>query len=223
MQTLGLCGMLLDAATNRRLADALPAQFEKSAAARRLILRSREPISSVHVICRGWAATSEYLRDGRRQILSFALPGDLVCASLFADVSRYNVEAVTRVYYRSFDRAALCAAVHTRPDLLDSITRLAANQMERIAELAVDLGRRSAAQRVARLILTLMDRLQKSGMVRDQTFNFPLRQTHIADALGLTTPYVNQVLNAFRNKGLIGFEKRSLTVLDAARLYAMID
>ncbi len=223
MQMLGLCDMLLDAATNRPLSDAAPAQLEKSAAARRLILRSREPISSVHVICRGWAATSEYLRNGRRQILPFALPGDLVCASLFADVSRYNVEAVTRVNYRSFDRAALCVATRTRPDLVDLITRLAASQMERIAELAVDLGRRSAAQRVARLILSLMERLEKSGMVRDQAFNFPLRQTHIADALGLTTPYVNQVLNTFRRKGLISFEKRSLTVLDAPRLRAMID
>jgi len=52
---------------------------------------------------------------------------------------------------------------------------------------------RSAEQRVARLILTLMDRLEKWGMVRDQAFNFPRRQTHVADALGLTTPYVNQV------------------------------
>jgi len=224
MQTLGLCGIFIKGADGASSDHTALSQIERSTAARRLILRSNERINSVPVVCRGWAASAEYLRNGQRQILSFVLPGDLISASLlFREAPRHNVEAVTRVYYRDFDRMALREAMRARPDILELFLTSFSDETERIAEMVVDLGRRSAHQRVARLLLTLMERLEKSEMVRDQAFNFPLRQTHIADALGLTTPYVNQVLNVFREKRLISFEKRSLTILNAEELRGMIN
>ena len=224
MQALGLCGIFMEGAAPASSVQTALSQIEKSTAARRLILRSDERISTVPVVCQGWAATAEYLRNGQRQILSFVLPGDLISAGLlFKDAPRHNVEAVTRVYYRDFDRAALREAMRARPDILEAFLASFANETERIAEMVVDLGRRSAQQRVARLILTLMERLEKNDMVRDQAFNFPLRQAHIADALGLTAPYVNQVLNAFRARRLIRFEKRLLTILDAEELRGMVN
>ena len=176
------------------------------------------------VICDGWATVVEYLPSGRRQILSFLLPGDLVSTNiLFENRICHDVEAVTAVCHRTFDRAGLWETLVARPEVLESFVKNCVDEKHRLDELVLDLGRRKAKQRVARLILELTSRLAEHRAVRGQTFNFPLRQTHVADALGLTAPYVNQVLKAFRKRRLIKLEKRSLTILDAAKLHRMID
>jgi len=225
MRGLGLCRVLIEAGVETPLSDRPPvAQSEKTAAARRRFLRSQEQTDVVPVICDGWAAVAEYLPSGRRQILSFLLPGDLVSASILFD-SRipHDVEAITPVAYRTFDRGGLWERVLARPEALSSFINGCVEEKHRLDELVLDLGRRKASQRVARLILELTDRITRHGAVPEQSFNFPLRQSQIADTTGLTAPYVNQVLKEFRDKRLIRFEKRSLTVLDSAKLRRMID
>jgi CRP/FNR family transcriptional regulator, anaerobic regulatory protein len=225
MRGLGLCRILIDAGIEAPISNREPlAQFEKDITARRRMFRSKEQTDSVPVICDGWAAAVEYLPSGRRQILSFLLPGDLVSTNvLFENRVYHDVETITAVCYRTFDRAGLWEALVTRPELLESFIRNCVEEKHRLDELILDLGRRKADQRVVRLILELMERLTKYRAVSDQTFDFPLRQTHIADALGVTAPYVNQVLKALRKKHLIKFGKRSLTIPDPAKLRGMVD
>lgn len=181
--------------------------------------RAGEPLDRVPVICQGWAATAMTLWDGRRQILSFLLPGDMVsAASIFETANRCADEAVTDVRYRTFPRAGIIEALSRRPDLLATITRLWADETARADELAIDLGRRDAAERVASLILHLAPRLLKRGMMQGQTMDFPLRQHHIADAVGLTVVHVGSVLAEFRRAGLVEINGRALTLADPAAL-----
>ena len=84
--------------------------------------------------------------------------------------------------------------------------------------MAADLGRRTADERIARLILRLSSRLAKRGMLQGQAMDFPLRQHQIADATGLTPVHVSRVLSNFRRKGLIDINGRSLTILNATEL-----
>jgi CRP/FNR family transcriptional regulator, anaerobic regulatory protein len=88
--------------------------------ARRAISHPAEWSESVPVISRGWAMSSLALPDGRRQILSFLLPGDLACtASLFEPVSGRLVEAVTEVTCHSFKRQELKSFLFAYPDLIE--------------------------------------------------------------------------------------------------------
>jgi len=219
MRRLGLCRLLLDSGIDAPVSGRSPiVQAEKTVSARRRIFRSREQIDGVPIICDGWIAITAYLPNGRRQILSFGLPGDLLSGGiLFESRVDHNVEALTLVRYRSFDRVGLLEHLMVSQEFLSSLVRGCAEDVHRLNELVVDLGRRRADQRIARLILELMERLTSEHATRAQTFHFPLRQSQIADALGLTAPYVSLVLKTFRTKGLIKFEKRSLTVLDAAK------
>ena len=212
--------VLIDAGLEAPLPNRPPvAQAEHSAAARRPIFRSNERVTHVPVICDGWACVAEHLTNGRRQILSFVLPGDLVSTSLlFEPFVRHEIEAITAVRYRGFDRVGLRETMAACPDVLDKLSKECIEEKEGIAALVIDLGQRMADERVARLILDLMERLARRSAVRAQTFAFPLRQTQIADALGLSPVYVNRVLNDFRQNGLVKIENRSLTILDAAEL-----
>jgi CRP-like cAMP-binding protein len=192
-------------------------QSDHFAPARRIIFRDEDLHDAVPVICDGWAASIATLSDSSRQILSFLLPGDIVSTVLlFEPRGRYLVEAITDVRYRIFRRSELKAAVFAQPDLLEKFSKAWIEEKYRADQLIVDLGRRTADERIARLVLNLVERLVERGMARGEPveLEFPLRQRHIADATGLTPVHVSKVLSEFRRNKLIRISERSLTILD---------
>jgi CRP/FNR family transcriptional regulator len=162
------------------------------------------------------------LSKGRRQILSFLLPGAMIAGRLlFEPQLQISVEAVTNGSYRMFARAQLQSAMFASKEVFDRLLSAYSDERNLADQLIADLGRRSATGRIARLLLDVWSRLEKAGKVEDGTIEFPLRQTHIADATGLTTVYVSKVINAFRHDRLIEFTDRSLKILDIKKLRQM--
>lgn len=192
--------------------------------ARRILCREQDVLSSVPVICSGWALAAVMLSDGSRQILSFLLPGDLISAALLFDPKpNCFIEAITDVTYRAFGRAELKDLVFANPDLGEKLAQLWIEEKRRADEMIIDLGRRPASERIARLILGLFDRLQQRPIANGDAFevDFPLRQHHIADAVGLTPVHVSKLLSELRRSGLIRLSERSLAILDPAGLRAV--
>jgi CRP-like cAMP-binding protein len=109
-----------------------------------------------------------------------------------------------------------CSA--TDHDAFGALSNLWLGEKESADRLAIDLGRRTAEERIARLILSLMDRLAARGMTQGATMEFPLRQHHVADATGLTPVHVSKLLTDLRRRGLIRINDRSLEVLDDGAL-----
>jgi CRP-like cAMP-binding protein len=69
----------------------------------RVIAQGTAP-SAVELIRSGWAARYKSLRDGRRQIVSFLLPGDLIgIQSDITDGATATVEALTELQLQSGD------------------------------------------------------------------------------------------------------------------------
>ena len=204
------CALKPDA---RSLPADMPAQ-DVTVQARRTIWRAGETIEGVPIICEGWAAAAITLSDGRRQILAFVLPGDMVSVSLvYNPVSASSLEAVTDVRYRLFRRAGIRAAIEREPKLTATLAKLWAEENARGDRLILDLGQRSADERIASLILNLADRLARHGPMPDGAMEFPLRLHHIADATGLTSVHAGRVLTEFRRAGLIELSDRSLMVV----------
>jgi CRP-like cAMP-binding protein len=221
MRGLGLCRVLIDLGWEQPPPDEAVeiSQNRVPFFARRSIFHSDESMDCVPVICEGWAASMLGLSDGRRQILSFLLPGEMVAPELLFDRQLHcSIEAVTRGSYRNFNRAQLRAAMFVSPRIFDRMLS-AFNDSHRQAErLITDLGRRTATERVARMLIDLWDRLKKLNMTEGNGVEFPLRQTQIADATGITPVYVNAILNDLRTGGLVDISDGSLQILDMARL-----
>lgn len=218
-----LCRGVGQVAKGRSL-TALLQPSEHTIPARRVICREGDLLQVIPIICQGWAASTVTLSDGRRQILSFLLPGDVVSAALiFTPANQCSVEAITEVLYRTFWRTEVKSILRKNSNLLDELSKVWIDEKVRADQLAVDLGRRTADERIARLILNLSERLARRGLVRDQTIDFPLRQHHIADATGLTVVHVSKVLSEFRRAGLIEINHRSLTILDLTGLRRIAD
>ena len=191
---------------------------------RRSIYHPKEWSEFIPIICQGWAASSITLPDGRRQILSFVLPGDLVSTAGFLEpMSGRTVEAITEVTYRKFKRSELKAFMFAHPDLMDALSKTLVEERMEADELALDLGRRPADERIARLILRLARKLAGRGMMSDRTMEFPLRQRHIADATGLTPVHVSKMMGELQRNELIEISARSLTILNETELYRIAD
>lgn len=126
------------------------------------------------------------------------------------------VTAASFVRNNLFNRAELKSLICKQPELFEKFAKAWVEEKSQANQLIVDLGRRTAEERIARLIMNLVDRLTKRKMVREEPveFEFPLRQHHIADATGLTRVHVSKVLTEFRREGLININERSLTILD---------
>jgi CRP/FNR family transcriptional regulator len=212
---VGFCNALAGKPSGARRLD----RTHQTAHAGDLIYRSNEPVDGVNVICEGWAFTFLMLFDGRRQILSFLLPGDVVAmTALVRDRLSLSIQALTDLRYCRFSKDELRSLMATEPQVFEKYASIWVTEKEETDQLVTDLGRRTADERIARLVLALMARLDERGMVQDNSFAFPLRQRHIADATGLTPVHVSRVIGSFRNAGLIEIAGRSLKVLNLTEL-----
>jgi CRP/FNR family transcriptional regulator len=215
---LNLCH-LLSSSAGEGPDTALPRWSERTILARQIICGDKDLQDDVPFLCEGWAAAGIVLPDGRRQILSFLLPGDIISSALlFEPRATQLVESITPVRLRTFKRAEVKSLIFARNDLMERVVRIWIEEKLQSNDLAVDLGRRMADARIARLVLELMARLERRGMMQGDWMPFPLRQHQIADATGLTIVHVNKTLTGFRNKNLIEIGRRSMIVLNPAEL-----
>jgi CRP/FNR family transcriptional regulator, anaerobic regulatory protein len=163
---LNLCRAIFEAA--RSLPQGTSIELQQSiriVPTRRVICREQDLRDVVPVICEGWAASVITLSGRRRQILSILLPGDIVSAALLFDTpGDCFVEAITDVRYRTFKRAELKASLFKHPDLFAKFSMAWIEEKVRADQLIVDLGRGTAEERIAGLILNLEDRLARRGL-----------------------------------------------------------
>ena len=85
-------------------------------------------------------------------------------------------------------------------------------------EWTLNIGQRSAYERIAHVLVELFLRLQVIGHTRGETCDFPLTQTDLADATGLTPVHVNRTLQELRRDKLIELERKQLHILDLPRM-----
>ena len=179
---------------------------------------------SLFVIMEGNAIRYRILHDGRRQIINIVLPGDIVGAlGNFMESSLYSTKALTEVSVATIPFAKINALSQTHPRLVTKIFWWFSCESTIYAEHLIDLGRRSALERVAHFLLELLTRLKAVSLADDQSFKLPLTQELIADALGLSIPHVNRVLRRLREDNLVVVEDQRVTVRDIDALSELAD
>jgi len=191
--------------------------------ARRNLYRARELAKQVLIVRDGWAFRFAITPGGRRQILSLLLPGDILSSSfLFRDSLDFSAQALTTVHYCAFDRQELQNRIRTNSQTFQAFANACVHEREESDARIADLGRRSAEERIVRFMLDLFERLRERGLAHDLSFAFPVRQQHIADALGLTQVHVSRVVTGLRRKGLIEFSGGTLKITDLQGIKTII-
>ena len=157
----------------------------------------------------GWAFRFKTLADGRRQILNFLLPGDLLGlqAAMFAAAS-HGIEALTDVEVCVLPRRKVWELFEDMPELAFDVTWLGSREESIVDENLASVGRRTAEERIAALLIMLFRRAELIGMVDGHSLEFPPTQQHIADALGLSLVHTNKTLGRLHRLGM--FKRASI-------------
>ena len=179
---------------------------ELAVSAQAIIVPLSQTSDRLYTLLSGWAFRFKMLPDGRRQILNFLLPGDLLGlqARLFAE-SDHGIEALTDVVLCVFARERVWAIFRDHPRIAFDITWLGAREEALVDDGLLSAGRRTAAERLAALFLQLYGRAAAVGLQQGDAVAMPLTQAHIADALGLSAVHLNRTLQRLRRLGLVEF------------------
>ena len=175
--------------------------------------------SSAFVVTRGMACRYRLLSDGRRQILTFLIPGDFCDLHGFLlRATDHSVGAIVPTRVAVIERGTVLDIVVHHPRLGASLWWSEMQEGAMMRERIVALGRRNARGRVAYLLCELVWRQRAIRMAEDHSIRLPLTQADLADTLGLTAVHVNRVLQHFRQDQLIKLEQSRLTLLDVVKL-----
>jgi CRP-like cAMP-binding protein len=170
----------------------------------------------------GWAFRFALLPDGRRQILGFLLPGDMISLrSLLSVRMSFSVQTLTDVTLCSFTADEFVHALKNAELCGQLVSKLMHHLTVADGRIS-DLGRRTALERIARLILDLEGRLRGRGLIQGDAFDFPLRQTHIGDALGLTTVHVSRTFATLRDLDIVTLQRKTISIINRKKLCAIL-
>lgn len=185
----------------------------------RNIIEEGTHVTTPRIILAGWAGRTRIFADGRRQILSLMLPGDLVgkCRQS-RPLAATGVVALTDV--------TLCPAPeprHAKLGLAEAYARSGALEEFYLFRQIARLGRMSAYERIVDLLLEVRDRLAAVALGPKNSFHFPITQEALADLLGLTSVHVNRTLKALRQDGLIDLRSGTIDIKDPAALETLVE
>ena len=193
---------------------------------RETIIGEGERPQAVNLFLDGWACRHKGLEDGRRQIISLFVPGDLCDINIFIlNQMDHSISAVTPVTVAEISRDRFEAIIESHPRITQALwwETLVSAAIQR--EWTTSLGQRDAKERISHLLCELFVRLDCVGLVDGSSCPLPLSQAEIGEMTGLTTVSVNRVLQDLRHSGLIELKRKVLTIHDRPALerIAMFD
>lgn len=187
--------------------------------ARRDILREGDQRTSLLFVLQGWGCRYKQLPDGRRQVVSFMLPGDMCDADTgITEYMDHTIGAITTMKVAEVKFQRFAALRERHPAVSQAIARYQRAQIAIQREWSTSLGQRSAIERLAHLLCELFLRMDSVGAAERNSCDLPLTQTDLADACGLTPVHLNRTLQELRREGIVEHFKRRLIVPDLGAL-----
>lgn len=155
----------------------------------------------LYEVVEGVMCNYRILMDGRRQIISFAYPGDLIGLGQ-ADSYRYSCEAVCGAKVRSISKGALMRDAQGHADIGHRLLEIATAELASMQEHQLLLGRKSAVEKLASFLLVLARKAADEDAL-EARFKLPMTRTDIADYLGLTIETVSRNMSKLKISGVI--------------------
>src|ERR1700760_189976 len=179
------------------------------------IFGETEPAEYVYQVIDGAVRSYKLLSDGRRQIGSFHLTGDIFGLEN-GGVHRFTAEAIIDTTVRLVKRVSLAVVAETDAAVARDLLNMTATNLQHAENHMLLLGRKTSLERVAAFLLEMDTRLTAAGVMA-----LPMCRRDIADYLGLTLETVSRALSVLHEKGILGFvgqTQRQIVLLDRPKL-----
>jgi len=187
------------------------------------LYRAGDKGRSLFAVRSGAAKSYCITESGDEQVLGFTLPGELVGLDGLSDgfytSSSIVLEtsSVCEMPYESLE--GLC---YSLPGLNRQIMRVAAKEISADQQMLMQLGKRTAEERLASFLLSLSSRFRQRGLSATE-FNLPMSRQDIGNYLGLAIETVSRLFAHFQELGLLRVNRKQITIQDLERLKAMVE
>jgi CRP/FNR family transcriptional regulator len=173
-------------------------------------------------VIEGVLKVSMSLADGREQIVGIVFSSDFI-GRPFGHHSPYSVTALTDAELCIFSRSTFDSFAHQHPELEHKLLRRTLDELDRAHAWMLLLGKKTATERIATLLLEMSVRLGETGCSVDEgvldAFELPLDRQQIGDVLGLTIETVSRQFSKLKADGVIHLpDRRTVCIRDRARL-----
>jgi CRP/FNR family transcriptional regulator len=219
-----LAGPVSGAKPRREAADPLAAQFEtapvRTLAAKEHLYCEGDPATHVYRVEVGHMVIYRTMPDGRRQVIDFAFPGDLVGLGALGTHATHALATGASVL-RCLPTALLTTLAGLDPRLGMRLYEAVSRELIASRELLFTVSQRTATERLASFLLALSRRNARRGGSPDEIV-LPMTRSDIADFLGLTIETVSRTFTRLRTEGVIDLEQCILvTIRDPEALAAL--
>lgn len=168
------------------------------------VIKQEETSDQLYVLKSGWAYAYKILSNGQRQVLEFLLPGDFLGIREFAyDAALNYVVACGECIICPFPKQRMEEFFLDHPRLSGTLMQMSTREQVILMERVINLGSRDAHERMAHLFLELYMRLSAVKLNNGLAYRFPVSQSVLGDALGLSKVHTNRTLKRLREEGLL--------------------
>jgi CRP-like cAMP-binding protein len=183
------------------------------------VVREGDRPSRSCLILSGFVCVYKITREGKRQIVTFNIPGDIPdLQSLHLKVLDTSVGTITPCSVGFIPHEALHDICIRHPRIMSAFWRETLIDSAIFREWMTSMGQREAYGRIAHLLCEMLVRMRAVGLAEDHACNLPITQAEFGDALGLSTVHVNRVLQELRANELIELKGDRLNILDWDKL-----
>ena len=198
-----------------------PAEAGRVVGATTVLFHEGDSADTLYEVVSGVFRATKVFPDGRRQVVAFAYPGDIIGFG-HGETYRFDCDALTPARVQVTARSQMLQAMRTRPELGERLLAMAAGEIAAMHDLSVLLGHKSAMARIAGFLVSLAVRTGKQ--TNDQRICLPMCRADIADHLGLTIETVSRNLTKLKTRGVIDLPTRGCFVLrDLERLRGLAE
>lgn len=202
---------------------ALPFTSEKTPHNRYLV-KEGQNVTRCCLLVEGYVARHKMNRDGRRQIVSFHMPGDMVdLQHSLLPTADHNIQTMTPATVAWIPIAALTEVASSFPRIAAAFAKDALIDASIFREWVLNVGARDAKTRIAHMLCEFLQKREALGIAPAEAMELPFTQEQIGDATGLTSVHVNRMLRELAEDGAFTRIGRNLRVSDWGKLKALAD
>lgn len=185
------------------------------------LFRVGDPFQAIYAVRSGSIKTYTPTEDGHEQVTGFHLPGELL-----------GLDAINLEHHpcaaKALETTSLCEIPFKRleelsmrlPSLQHQLLKIMSKEILHDQSLLMLLGKKSAEERLAALLLSLSDRYQQRGF-SPTDFYLSMSRNDIGNYLGLAVETVSRLFTRFQEEGLLNVQRKHVCITDFRRLSAI--
>ncbi|WP_158811999.1 Crp/Fnr family transcriptional regulator [Beijerinckia sp. L45] len=189
-----------------------------------LLVREGQEATDCCILLNGYACRHKTTSGGRRQIVSFHIPGDILdLQHLLLSRADHNIQAITDVAVAWFPAADVKTLAQARPAVSEAMWRDSLIDASVFREWVLNVGRRDAKARITHMLCEFAARREAAGLGSPERFELPFTQEQIGDATGLTAIHVNRILHKLVQDGVLVRDRTEVEIMNWDRMREIAD